>query len=207
VKINTIIYFTDNRGQYGYMNCPGEILDISVPQRYDPKTKLMKDNKIKYAKYYKNDSGRKVNYMSYDLRGLLFDFIIQFKEAEQIWLIQKNEKKIKRFSFFLNLLLSQYDETKYREIKLKLIDRINKQNFQQDFHEDYINLFLGVLNENKTSDLSNQNTTKLGEEIKKIVDDLNSFKYIPNNIKDNVELTYMMKYLKYKNKFLELKKK
>jgi len=227
LKINAVVYYVTNSGQYGYFNCPSELVDVSIGGFYDGKTKNMNFNKI--IKKYKN---KKVEFNSYTLYGFIDDlYKALFCEAKYPWEVSKYEKKVYR----VIILLFIYINNKFNNTKV-LYDTFSK--FFTDLTNDTVGsmdtfeleekntsryplknetliykLYSNILSRYhliKSETIPNDEMKKFKEMIKIINELLVSFKPediisgYDNNIED---VPFMDKYLKYKTKYFALLKK
>ena len=227
IKYTFKVRYTNLNNKTNYINLNSEILDISMARYNDYKLKYYMDNNIdkEIINYYKKDDKLDtLNYNSYTIYSLLNDLFIQFRERKYIWGTDKYDKKLNRFIFFINIYLSsELGEFNYNRLVGKFIEYINNLNQQQQYNEllnmlknemninnnNVFYLFIELINKNYENTLNDTDETKelLNNIIKNIKNYLTDNKYVNYKIpKDNFELSYMEKYMKYKSKYLELKK-
>jgi len=117
LKINAVLYYITTNGEYGYFNCPSELVDVSISNFHDGKIRNLDLNRI--IKKYKNN---KVEFNSYTLYGFIDDIYKGiFYETKYPWDAVKYEKKIYR----VIILLFIYINNKYNNTKV-LYDAIFK---------------------------------------------------------------------------------
>ena len=222
--------------KYGYMRCPAELIDIPISKYDDKKLVKSDFIIYKNYKYFNTNLNQELSFKSYNLQGFILDLLITFEEPSYPWKIDKYEKKIRRFILFVllylyNLLFKDnkkilvefcLDYTKilyYYQNRIKNIDfnsLISK--YSQIFNDKLLNkcfiYFDKINNMNKTDNSIevNQNYTIM---IKLVIDiflKFNTFiidskEYILTNFdKDNEYVPYLTKYLKYKQKYINLNK-
>jgi hypothetical protein len=231
IKLNSVIYLKDNKNNYTFLNCPGEVLDVSLPKIYDSKSVTSPEETKKLFQEYKynepnNPMNIPVTYKSYNLNGFIKDFFPQFDEKEYIWLIPKFEKKLKRLIFFLSIYMSKEGDDKFKEIKSQFINNLNiltsiniltKTNGEynlplgyREFNETYklLNRFFIVLFNNYFKTNNNNDRTKLNNIVRdNIIREIQTYNYVKYQYEGQFDLTYINKYLKYKSKYLNLKNK
>jgi len=231
LKINTVIYYVTKYGQYGYFNCPSELVDVTISNLYDGKIQNLDFGKI--LKKYKN---KKVEFYSYSLYGFIDDlYKALFYEAIYPWDISKYKKKINR----VIILLFIYINNKFNNTKV-LYDRLiaffnnlannigdnldsfqlnekatnNKYTINNDvlIYKLYSNILSRYQLIKADTNLNSQkdNMQKFIDMIQLINKIISSFKPedIISGYNDNIEsVPFMDKYLKYKQKYFALLKK
>ena len=209
-----------------------EILDLSMARYYDSKLLHYKKNNLakEIINYYKKDEDLdNIEYESYSITTLLIDLIQQLEENKYIWLATKYEKKLNRFLFFINIKLSSdLGRTNYDILSSKFIEFMNSldqsnSNKYKEIYNDLLNILNNLkMNETdifqlfvklikiKYEDILNDTIENkaLYDEFRDIIlTFFNNNKYVNYKIpKNNIELTYLEKYIKYKTKYLKLKK-
>lgn len=208
-----ITYNKINNTDSHTMKLQSEIFDLSI-SRYNDYKKAETDrtlgDKDNINIYYKNDSELgKIKYDSYTIDLLLNDFMQQFNEYKYMWIINKYEKKLNRYLFFINMKLSNNkNESDY-------VQTINKI---KDLLKDLLNLTInnGLLNELKNENTDkiifqfidyinkifnlvitddNENKNKFKEFINFIITFFNNSGYVKFKIPEKeFELSYMKKY-------------
>jgi hypothetical protein len=195
------------------MKLQSEIFDLSISRYNDYKkmeTSRTLGDKDNINIYYKNDPNfGKIKYNSYNIELLLNDFMQQFNEYKYIWMMNKYEKKLNRYLFFINMKLSNNkDEFDYAQT-------INKI---KDLLKDLLNLTIndGLLNEFKNENKdkiilqfidyitrifnlviidTDENKNKFKEFIDLIKTFFNNASYVNFKIPEKeFELSYMKKY-------------
>jgi hypothetical protein len=235
IKFNTVIFFKtkkiNNQIFYGKMNCPSEIVDLSLTSYNDYKLKDL-DFKKHIKTYYFNNNNNQVMFKSYSLVGFIHDIIgAVFGDNTYPWDAIKYEKKINRVAFLLCIYIYNVFKSENNINIIFIIDKIIKilkntlkqniiesiQNDINSINDEVIKEILMYIFEIKTNINTDKNKIKFNEMINLILNInalfLNNLK---NNIKDNIitgfnaseeEMKYLKKYLKYKQKYLDLLKK
>jgi len=236
MKINSIYYFKTVDGKYGFINMPSELIDIPISKFNDFKiNKDSIKFSIDFKKYSHNNNNAIINYNSYSLNGFINDLYKQlFIEVKLPWSDPKFEKKINRVIFLILILLNnKYKNTKsfidnFREyltskisknqllnidmIKIDgSIEKLSNESSTDSFINMYDDLKEKLISalQNDGSILCNENMEKFKAMTKLILDIINI--YNPFNINTGYfkipeEVPFLDKYLKYKNKYMQLKK-
>ena len=127
LKLNTIVYYKTTNGGYGFLKCPGELIDIPISTFEDVKTNIDIKKNIKSYQYdYKSVH---LTYYSYTIYGVIEDLVKNMTvDFEYPWDDAKYLKRIKRLCFFaivyFNLIYSNYDLIQSKLVK-----------YMQDFDE------------------------------------------------------------------------
>jgi hypothetical protein len=222
MKLNTIFYFktkaekTDGKVKYGYFNCPSELIDVSNPKVNDDKIKELNFSRD-FKKYQNIKYNKTLNFIGYTIEGFIFDFLKAIYEESNYkpWLDKKYKKKINRINFFILILASNLDFSKfdqflkiYNNIIDKNIELVDIENIKKIYNNEAINKYFDGLLKVKNY----QTEEKYGEMkdfIKKILDKASkdsSFKNFESNFnKDVEEVPYLKKYITYKRKYIKLK--
>ena len=225
-KINTVAYFKTKNNEYGFINFPSELIDISISKYNDEKiktTNLNTDIK-KYKHIYNNNE---LHFNSYTIIGFINDIAkALFYENEYPWGDVKYLKKINRI---ISLMLI-YLNNKYSNMNdfIKLFKKLLNDN-STDIYNFSFTCINKDSNVNITAEkdifkiieltqgvIDNINTTPddVKQKIKDMIQTINNLldKFIITQVQsgynDNPEnVPYLEKYLKYKNKYLQLKNK
>ena len=114
LKLNFVLYYKTKDGEYGYMDCPSELVDVSIPKSgdtgmihlYEHGNKHIFD-KFRIYKYM--NEGKKLEFRSYTIYGFMMDLIgILFIQNDYPWIDKKYGKRINRLLFFMFMELSLY---------------------------------------------------------------------------------------------------
>ena len=227
IKYNFIIYMKlkspINGINYCYLNVPAEIADIPIPKYNDFKTVgINLTTNIKTYKHIKNKNI--LLYNSYTHIYFLKDlYKALFNEVKVPWEAEKYDKKIQRIFFLLeidlgnNLLQHEFDLLHLEFKKFPPNPDILSFNMDENVSRilDKVELY-NFLTRNKTykcSDIPNLDDKKKCKEYINLVSrKLRNLTYYPfdsdkTEYDNTVEhVPYLKKYLKYKNKYLNLKK-
>jgi hypothetical protein len=231
IKLNTILYFKmKGSNTYGRMNCPSELIDISLASFKDFKNNLINLNEDIKMYTYKDtlNTNKDVKFFSYTLPGFIDDILMAFVEKNLLWEIIKYEKKINRIILLLCVYL--YNEKKI-EIISSIINIINELLTNNSSNLDNIKNKINIINDKLVKELltiilnnklivNNTNNNEYTQQFKKlsafIIDTfkifLNDLKKISPDINTGYHdipesIPYLKKYLKYKQKYLDLLKK
>lgn len=223
VKINFVLYFKTYYGYYGYFRCPSELIDISINTWYDEKRAV--DTKKTLKMYYNILKGKKINFCSYTIYGLIMDiYKALFEERNYPWNDEKYTKKINRLVFFLiihinnnysnyseiltkmNQFLNDFELTNISNTNLILYDGTTIKGILDDLYYKFFDYIIQI-KKSIDSDSVQSNKEKYQNMIQLIRAVINMFK--SENIhysNENPEsVNFLKKYLKYKKKYLQLK--
>jgi hypothetical protein len=225
IKYNFIIYMKlkspINGINYCYLNVPAEIADIPIPKYNDFKTVGFNlTTNIKTYKHIKNENILLYNsytniYFLKDLYKALFD------EVKFPWEAQKYDKKIQRIFFLLEIdlgnKLSQHEfnllQYEFKKIHPDTLSFNMDENVSRILDKVELYNFLTRNKTYKCSDIPNLDDKKKCEEYINLVShklrNLTYYQFDSGKTEyaDPVEhVPYLKKYLKYKNKYLNLKK-
>ncbi len=208
IKYILKITYIDDSNKTHTHNFNSEILDLALSRYNDHKYNYYKKiniNKELLEYKYKNI----ISYKSHGLNDILYDFIQQFIEVENFWTINKYDKKINRFLYFVNLKLSIDSKTEetYNSVKKVIIDFIKNPNSNIDKiksllqdEKNPIYIFL------KDIIITSSNKKDFNDKIDKIISIFESLKFVELGDNKITDLKYINKYYKYKNKYNLLKK-
>jgi hypothetical protein len=221
------LYFKtrNNSVSYGFIQCPSELIDIPISTFNDFKIKKIKFNKD-IQQYQNIILNKTLKFYSYSIYGLIDDICTAlFIENEYPWIDVKFEKKINRLIFFFLIYLNNSYQN-YSEITQQILNFfedysiVNSTNIEYKKYnnsvekEDLIyNNILGYIADLKKKIIlsDNSNNKEKFDKIKKsFIENINNF--LPEHIKsqtntNNIEsVPYLKKYLKYKQKYINLKK-
>lgn len=206
---------------YCYLNVPAEIADIPIPKYNDFKTVGFNlTTNIKTYKHIKNENILLYNsytniYFLKDLYKALFD------EVKFPWEAQKYDKKIQRIFFLLEIdlgnKLSQHEfnllQYEFKKIHPDTLSFNMDENVSRILDKVELYNFLTRNKTYKCSDIPNLDDKKKCEEYINLVShklrNLTYYQFDSGKTEyaDPVEhVPYLKKYLKYKNKYLNLKK-
>ncbi len=231
VKMNMVLYFKNKSGAYGFINSPAELIDIPVSTFDDYKRKIEVQEHIK--EYTNTLDGVTLNFNSYSLYGFIEDIQkATLVEATYPWNDKKYEKKILRTMFFLlihfNNLYTNYDQfsTEFKKFiadpthmlaNIKNFDLVKYDGSTVKLGSD--NLIYHYLEKLQKLDEritplkkynpNDPNIAKYKEMNDTMIKALNTFESKQIDSKHNVSgenIPYLNKYLKYKEKYLKLKK-
>jgi hypothetical protein len=231
LKINAVLYYITINGEYGYFNCPSELVDVSISNFYDGKIQNLDLNRI--IKKYKNN---KVEFNSYTLYGFIDDIYKGiFYETKYPWDAVKYEKKIYRVIILLFIYINnKYNNTKvlydaifklFNNLSNDIVGNIdsimledkatgNKQPVSSDtLIYKLLSNISSRYNSIKTEPNSTQQANNMNE-LRKMIKIINDIVIIfkPEDVNsgynDNIEeVPFLDKYLKYKTKYYALLKK
>ena len=229
LKLNTIVYFKTTDGKYGFFKSPGELVDIPISTFDDAKTYIDISKNIK-SYIYKYDTKALV-YNSYTLFGIIEDLVKNMTiDFYFPWDDIKYLKRIKRLGFFsiiyFNLMYINFDQIKGKiqeylrdfnidASKTSFIKYDNTTTNEDIVYDKLIHFFEIV------HDRTMKSTLKPDPEGKTDKDKENSIILLFNEIANNFnqqkilndfnnnpeEVKYLNKYLKYKQKYLDIKNK
>ena len=207
------------------MNCPSEIVDLSLTTYDDYKMKELEFNKH-IKTYYYNYNSKQVIFKSYSLVGFIHDIDgAVFGDNTYPWDAIKYEKKINRVAFLLCIYIYNVFKSQDNKKIIFIIDKIikiladNKSDIDDiyDIDDEVIIEILTYILEIKNKIYTRENKTKFNEMINLIINISKLFiNNLKNNIKDDIitgfnaseeEMKHLKKYLKYKQKYLDLLKK
>ena len=230
LKINTILYYRTTNGKFGFLSCPSELIDVSISTYKNWNSDGLVFSEIIQQYNYID----RFNFYSYSLYGFIDDLMKGvFKESSTPYpwdLGPKYEKKIKRLIILLFIYLYEnfknvgkicraitisFENQNFTidSLLIKDLELINKNGNKLNVFEDKIlSKFYNYMTELKSNmssyikskDIEMNNNYKifLGYfEIMFWLDDDNT----PVDSKPNY-LEMLNKYLKYKSKYLSLKK-
>lgn len=221
LKINNTIIFR-KKDKYGLINIPAELIDLSTPRKEDYKNKVFTPDSFDehYQKYTSLQNNHKLEINSYSLTGLIEDYILMLEEGEFMWNIIKYQKRLYRvfLLMFVYLLINHNDKVKeyFKDIKTIFSEDNfeNKKKKLKDFiskiqHIEIFQRFIEVIEGNAdklNTPVDKNEFNELSKTIVNIAEYILKTKInIPENLKKN-EMNYLNKYLKYKKKYMELKK-
>ena len=233
VKINCVLYYVTNNNKYGYINSPGELIDISIPRFNDYKKFTGYNLKSIYYKNYKIKKGdTELVYKSYTLFGFIHDIFLSFFEETYFWNIKKYDKKINRIFFLLFIYLNNKYINNNEFLKLFNIYTSNYTNTQENYNKiinfNFINKKAALPSDNKTLEeikkiftfIHDNTYNKLISEpdkstyiykVLKIINDMiikfELVDYDSDSDNEIEDIPSLKKYLKYKQKYMELKNK
>ena len=218
VKINIILYFKTHDGKYGFFQCPSELIDIPISTFDDYK----KD--IEFAKILKSHektlNSKKLTFNTYSIYGLIDDIKkALFTEEIFPWGDNKYTKKINRICFFFAIYLNNkyknvsdiLDKFKTFLIKLDESDKpkfINKNGIEQS-DDDIYNMLtknLKMVEERATTDINKKLFLDMNELLRENINLFNPEDINSGYDNSPEDVPYLQKYLKYKQKYLSLKK-
>lgn len=229
VKLNIILYFKtwskyETNVAYGFFQAPSELIDIPISIYDDYKKNLDFDKNLQ--KYEKLIYDKNIIFNSYSIYGIIDDICKSlFLEILYPWDDVKYEKKIHRLIYFFLIYLNN-SYINYNEIKMKFKDYFendfditkskitfktyDNNDIDKDEIYDKLLKYLSDINE-KVNSSDNSKFVENMNKIKEIfLSNLNIFE--PEEIEDDISETgsesvpYLKKYLKYKQKYLSLKK-
>jgi hypothetical protein len=239
MKINCILYYKTKADQtngvkYGFINCPGELIDVPIAKFDDYKVDKQSEHVNKYYKNYLNENkiySKKLSFKSYSLEGFIDDLLLTFTEVNLPWELDKYKKKLIRLTLLILLLLYNEYNKDYKENLIKFCEEYisylsnsttdynfllnykinNKKQMKED---DLIKLYIDYFCLVKTKITNSKDKEEYDNMIKIIKDDFDKFidylknhqgNIISNYNENNEKVPYLKKYLKYKNKYLKLK--
>ena len=217
LKINTILYYSTRDGKFGFLSCPSELIDVSISSYINWNSQGLNFEKM-ILQYNYRDS---FNFYSYSLYGFLDDLMKGiFEDTTYPWDIGiKYKKKVKRLLVLLFIYI--YENFNNVKITCRYIKVLfASQNFIRSFPlikkdktkinsvDDEILLKLFTYMEKLHSKIliGSNLYMKFYEfrnyfsEIWNFTDDDSPVELLPNQLKE------LNKYLKYKSKYLALKK-
>jgi len=229
LKLNVILYFKtwskyETNVAYGFFQCPSELIDVPISTYDDFKKNLDFDKNLQ--KYENIIDSKSLIFYSYNIYGIIDDICKAiFIEQVYPWYDNKFEKKINRLVYFFLIYLNNA-YSNLDEIKIKLENYFNTYNISdsklkfktyegKEFTEDslynkilnYVSEIYQIVKQNDNKDYMDKMDL-----IKNIfLTNLNIFNQ--EKIQDEVSesgsehVPYLKKYLKYKQKYLEIKNK
>jgi len=232
MKINFVLYYKHN-GLIKTLNCPSELIDVSIAKHNSNDLFFFsqhKDLEIMDYHYNHNDSFC-VNYKSYSIYGNVIDLLlILFYSPRVPWESKKYDKRINRLLFFL--VLDIFEAYKNDHNKINTLIKTLKDLCNTSLVRNELQIKHKLQSLIKLSDeLPNRSFVQLFFEINRLLPQLNNItdkqnydtfmSYFSNalqsvHINSNVDIQFTgnvpmlggfhYKYLKYKNKYLQLKK-
>ena len=225
LKINTILYYRTNNGQFGFLSCPSELIDVSISTYKNWNSDGLVFSDIIQQYNYIN----RFSFYSYSLYGFIDDLMKGiFKESLYPWdLGPKYEKKVKRLIILLFIYL--YENFKNvgqicRTIPISFenqyftIDSLVMQNLtliKKDgnklnvFEDRILSKFYNYMEELK-SKMPLFTMIEINKNYKIFLEYFEILFWLDNdNTPVDSESNYLEmlnKYLKYKSKYLSLKK-
>ncbi len=225
LKLNTVFYYVTHDNKYGFMNCPGELVDVPIATYHDYKIDFDINGNIKKYRYKLHNID--LYYNSYTLYGIINDlYKIMVVDFRVPWDDIKYDKRIYRICFFIliyiGIMYKNVDEIKTFYINLlnttnkseiseliiniKLVKHDNTNiNIIEDVPMQLLADIIHICKQNLLSD----NDKIQYENMKQIITSLfNKFtqKQIVSDINNDIEqVNFMKKYLKYKNKYIQLR--
>ena len=217
LKINTILYYRTFDDKYGFLSCPSELIDVSISSYINWNSQGLNFGKMIKQYNYKD----RFNFYSYSLYGFLDDLMKGiFEDTSYPWDIGiKYKKKVKRLLVLLFIYIYEnfnHVQITCRYIKILFTSRnltlsfplIKKDKSRITSFDDEILLKLFTYMEKLHSKIpiGSNLTMKFYEfrnyfsEIWNFKDDDSPIELLPNQLKE------LNKYLKYKSKYLALKK-
>lgn len=111
LKLNFIAYYKilelNGSYKYGFINCPSELIDVSIMKKDSIDLKKMFEHiNLEFRNYTYSNFDLRINYRSYTNYGHISDLCnILFSQFKYPWLAKKYEKRVVRllFFFFLDL--------------------------------------------------------------------------------------------------------
>lgn len=219
LKINTILYYITKTGQYGFLLCPSELVDVSITTFTDSKSTGLDFAKIIQQYDYNNE----FSFYSYSLYGFIDDLMKGiFEEKNYPWEIgNKYIKKVQRLIVLLHIYIcinfinvtEIYWDIKYRFQTQNFTSNIKLKQKEVEFDESilsnlYKNMDLILKKINTESDAVKKKELE-NQFIILIQYFINIWKFSPDANLDNSSknaINVLNKYLKYKSKYLSLKK-
>ena len=242
IKINFVAYYISEDNKIGFLDCPSELVDISILKKQASGLPLFFEHvENEYKVYSYEASNLPFNYSSYSIFGHINDLIFTlFDVSPYPWDDAKYKKRIRRLIFFV--ILELVINIKKKSLLKQIIVNFKTLNYygsqldsdREDF-DKMLKLILNILNDHPEKDKLASLTFfnriyKLtrNEYLKNNTDKANNFfegmkdlmdLIVPSELniddeyKENTELDflggdnkYYQKYLKYKTKYLKLKK-
>jgi len=113
IKINCILYYktigNKDDVKYGFINCPSELIDVSISKFDDHKIKKKISPYIKTYSHASKTYKKSLEFNSYNLMGFIDDILLVINEYKFPWEVPKYEKYIKRST----ILILLYAHNKY----------------------------------------------------------------------------------------------
>jgi hypothetical protein len=206
LKISCALIFETNDNRLGLMLTPSELIDISFPKMNDHK--LGRLESYKYQQYTFDTEIGKLNYNGYSLEGFCYDLklIIFIESSSKPWNDNKYKKRLYRLLLFsLYIIYSMNTTNRLRLIEnlrdifienVPLDNELKKSNYFKSLYEDVQKVVKQPRSPEK--DIYNFNIIEFFDII---LTDIPTETLIQDG---NIE--YLQKYLKYKKKYLLLKK-
>ena len=198
------------------MKTPSELIDISFPKLNDYKLAQLKD--FKYTKYNYNSDIGQLTFTGYTLEGFAYDLfnIIFGEEGHKPWKDTKADKRLYRVLLLSIFMLYQYNTSENN--RKKLIENLKDICLKKtDLNPELVNLNHGYFRDyHKHFQITLQNVNKNinGEGEKKYMRMINKFfqpilndPIITKVLQQDGQIDYLQKYMRYKKKYYEFKKK
>lgn len=227
VKLNIILYFKTSDNKYGSFVCPSELIDVPIATYDDFKKNI--DFKIYFQSYENILNEKNLIFNSLTIYGVIDDICKGlFLEVSFPWDSKKYEKKINRLIYFFLMYLNNayinfndikkyiYDFFKTYDLSKEKLNFITHDNKIYDRDELFEKIF-GFLS--KVNDMviksGDENNIKNNNLIKDLfIENISLYNYEKtqlqgkkNESESGIEkVKYLTKYLKYKKKYLEIKK-
>ena len=230
VKLNIVLYFKtwskyDTNVRYGFFQCPAELIDIPI-STFDDFKKDMDFGK--YIQKYENKTDNKtLVFNAYSIYGTIDDILkALFIEQDYPWGDKKYEKKINRLVYFFMIYLNNSYQN-MNDIKEKLIKFLNDYNLEEalkivfksygnkesntdELYEKILKEF-SQLNKRVQTSGNEENKNKINSIKEIFLKNIDEFKpvMIDEVLSDegSIDVPYLKKYLKYKQKYLSVKNK
>jgi hypothetical protein len=227
MKINSILYYKTNDGKYGFINLPGELIDISISAKNDYKSKAgVIDFSTHLKQYSFKINNNEMFFNSYSIKGFINDLNkALLVENEYPWNDAKYKKKINRITFFIlmDLLNTKSNQINLIMVEMEKFINSNKTNVLSNYSQlvsllddEHKKLFEKIKEITEKPSLTTDDTKQFNELLQLLRDIITKFNASVGGLKQNIgnsnynaipePVPYLEKYLKYKNKYYHLKK-
>jgi hypothetical protein len=206
IKLACVLLFETNNGKLGIFSTPSEIIDISFPKLNDHK--LNKQIDYKYMIYSFDTEIGKLNYTGYTLEGFCYDLklIIYSETASEPWKDGKYKKRLYRLLLFSLYIVYSIKTSNRRELienlrdifikNVPLNDELKQNEYFESLYIDVQKVVYKPISPEKNTYYYNINEF---------------FRIVLSNIPTDTlvqdgDIKFLQKYLKYKKKYLLLRK-
>lgn len=206
LKISCALLFETTDNKLGLLLTPSELVDISFPKIDDYKLKLFSPEK--YMKYYFDTEIGELTFTGYSLEGFCYDLIliIYIETSFKPWIDKKYLKRLYRLLLLSIYVIYSLSLDNRLNLLENLRDILTKQT--QLIPELENNKYFITLHKNAQPVLLNPDSP----DKRNYIDSINNFfdiviSNIPTTkLVQDGKVEYLQKYLKYKKKYMLLKK-
>lgn len=190
IKYNFVVYYKE-KNKYKHMNCPSEIIDISISKKNSHELesfyKNINTNINKYIYYFKprTENELKVKYTSMSSSGFIHNLLkTLFYDTDFPWYDSKYNKRIIRLAFFIYLELIEKNKLEHINIIPNTFNQVNKMITSKNFvkvNRDEFDMFKNTMTYEFLTNyfeltiskfINNKNNSQLGK-----LDEFNTFMF------------------------------